>query len=92
MSTFEFLRIFIPFSPFLMYKYIFDYLNKRSLSFRIFKVLIAIPSILLSFVLVLELRRAGLLAVFVKSFSIGILHKLFELPSDIGFHLRIFIV
>ena len=55
-------------------------------------VLTAIPRILLSFFLVLELRRTRLLAIFIKSFNIGILHKLFKLPRDIGFHLRISIV
>ena len=55
-------------------------------------MLSTIPSIIFSFVLILKLRRTRLFAIFVKSFSIGILYKFFELPSDIGFHLRIFIV
>ena len=55
-------------------------------------VLTAILSIILPFILTLELRRTGLLSVLVKSFHIGILHKLLELPHDIWFRLRIFIV
>ena len=55
-------------------------------------VLTAIPCILFPFVLDLELRRTGLYTVLVKAISFGILHKIFELPSDVGLHLRIFIV
>ena len=55
-------------------------------------VLTVIPNILLPFVLALELRRIGLPTVLVEALSIGILHKLLELPGDVGFHLRIFIV
>ena len=55
-------------------------------------VLIVIPSILLPSILALELRKTELLSVLVESFTIGILHELFELPCDIGFHLRIFII
>ena len=55
-------------------------------------VLTAFLSILLSSILDLELRRTRLLTVFIKPFSIGILHELFELPCDIRFHLRIFII
>ena len=55
-------------------------------------MLTAIPCILLPFVLALELRRTGLLTVFVEALSIGILHKLLELPGDVGLHLGIFIV
>ena len=49
-------------------------------------------SILLSSILALELRRNELFTVFIKSFSIGILHELFKLPSDVGFHFTIFII
>ena len=55
-------------------------------------VLTAIPSILLPFVLTLKLRRTGLPTVLVEALPIGILHELLELPSDVGLHLRIFIV
>ena len=55
-------------------------------------VLTAILSILLSFVLAFELRRIGLLTVLIKSFRIGILQELLELPSDVGLHLGIFII
>ena len=55
-------------------------------------VLTAILSILLPFVLTLELRRTGLPTVLVETLPIGILHELFELPDDVGLHLRIFIV
>ena len=55
-------------------------------------VLIVIINILLFFVLVLEMGRTGLLMVLIKSFRIGILHELLELPSDVGFHLGIFII
>ena len=52
----------------------------------------AILSILLSFALAFKLRETRLLTVLVKSFYIGILHELLELPSDLGFHLGIFII
>ena len=55
-------------------------------------VLTAIPCILLPFVLALELRRTGLPTVLVEALSIYILHKLLELPSDVGLHFRIFII
>ena len=55
-------------------------------------VLTAIPSIFLPFVLALELRRIGLLMVLVEALPVGIRHELFELPGDVGLHLRIFIV
>ena len=55
-------------------------------------VLTAISSILLPFVLTLELRRTRLPTVLIEAFSIGILHKLLELPSDLGLYLGIFIV
>ena len=54
--------------------------------------LTAILNILLSYVLALEMRRTRFLTVLIKSFRIGILHELLELPSDVGFHLRIFII
>ena len=55
-------------------------------------VLPTIPSILLPFILTLELRRTGLPTVLVEALPIGILHELLELPGDVGLHLRIFIV
>ena len=55
-------------------------------------VLTAIPSILLPFVLTLELRRTGLPTVLIEALPIGILHELLEFPGDVGLHLRIFIV
>ena len=55
-------------------------------------VLTAIPSILLPFVLTLELRGTRLPTVLVKALPIGILHELLELPGDVGLHLKIFIV
>ena len=55
-------------------------------------VMTTIPSILLPFVLSLELRRTRLPKVLVEALSIGILHKLLELPGDVGLHLGIFIV
>ena len=55
-------------------------------------VLTAILSILLSFVLAFKLRRTRLLTILIKSFCIDILHELLELPSDLGFHLGIFII
>ena len=51
-----------------------------------------IPSILLPFFLAFELRGTRLLTVLVEALSIGILHKLLELLSDVGLHLGIFIV
>ena len=55
-------------------------------------VLTAILSILIPFVLTLKLRRTRLPTVLVEAFSIGILHKLLELPGDVGLHLGIFII
>ena len=55
-------------------------------------VLIAIPSILLPFVLALKLRRTQLSTVLVEALCIVILYELLELPSDVGLHLRIFII
>ena len=55
-------------------------------------VLTAVPSILFPFILALKLWKTGLLSVLVKSFCIGIFYELFELPSDVGFHFRIFII
>jgi len=55
-------------------------------------VLTAIYSILLPYVLTFELRRTGLLTILVKTFHIGILHELLELPNDVGLHLGIFII
>ena len=52
----------------------------------------AIPGILLSFILALELRKTRLPTVLVEAFPIGILHELLEIPGDIGLHLRIFII
>ena len=54
-------------------------------------VLTVILCILLPFVLALKLRKIGLPTVLVKALSIGILHKLLELPGDVGLHFRIFI-
>ena len=48
----------------------------------------AIPNILLTFVLTLELRRTRLPSVLVKALPIGILHELHELPGDVGLHLK----
>ena len=67
-------------------------LTSESLWFEGNSVLSAIPRTLLPFILALELLRIGLLLVLVKSFHIGIFHELFELPSDVGFHFRIFII
>ena len=69
----------------------------KTLTFKAFwsegnSVLTTIPSILVSSVLALELWRTGLLAVLIKSFRIGILHKILELPSNVGLHLGIFII
>ena len=55
-------------------------------------VLTTFLSIFLPFVLAFKLRRIGLPAVLVKAFSICVLHKLLELPGDVGLHLRIFII
>ena len=55
-------------------------------------VLTAILSIRLPFVLTFQLRRTRLPTILVEALSIGILHKLLELPSDVGLHLGIFIV
>ena len=52
----------------------------------------AILSILLSSILAFKMRRTGLFSIFIKSFRIGILQKFLELPSDVGFHLGIFII
>ena len=51
-------------------------------------VLTNILSILLPFVLTLELRRTGLPTVLVEALPIGILHKLLELPGDVDFILE----
>ena len=55
-------------------------------------VLTVILSILLPFVLTLELKRIGLPTVLVEALPIGILYELLELSGDVGLHLRIFIV
>ena len=55
-------------------------------------VLTTFLCILLPFVLALKLRRTGLHAVLVEVPSIGILHKLLELPCNVGLHLGIFII
>ena len=55
-------------------------------------VLTTFLSILLPFVLAFKLRRTGLPAVLVEAFSIYVLHKLLELPGDVGLHLGIFII
>ena len=55
-------------------------------------VLTAIPSILILFILAFELRRTRLPTILVETLSICILHKLLELPGDVGLHLRIFII
>ena len=55
-------------------------------------VLTTIPSILLPFVLALRLRRTQLSTVLVEALCIDIFHELLELPSDVGFHLRMFII
>ena len=49
----------------------------------------AILSILLPFIFTFELRRTRLLTIIVKTFHIGILHELLELPSDVGLYLGI---
>ena len=67
-------------------------LTSETLWFGGNSILIAILSILLPSVLTFELRRTGLLMILVKTFHIGILHELLKLPSDIGLHLRIFII
>ena len=55
-------------------------------------VLTTFLSILLPFVLPFKLRRIGLPAVFFEVPSVGILHKLFELPCNVGLYLGIFII
>ena len=55
-------------------------------------VLTAIPSILLPFVLTLELKRTGLPTVLVEALPIGILYQFLEFLGDVGLHLRIFII
>ena len=55
-------------------------------------VLTTIPSILLPFVLTLELRRTRLPMVLVEALSIDIFHELLELLGDVRLHLGIFIV
>ena len=67
-------------------------LTSEALWFGGNSVLTTIPSILLPFIMALELWRTRLLSVLVKSFCIGVLHELFELPYDVGFHFRIIIV
>ena len=67
-------------------------LTPKALRFCENSVLTAIPSILLPFVLTLELRRTELPSVLVEVLPIGILHELLELPGDVGLHIRIFIV
>ena len=49
-------------------------------------------SILLPFVLPFKLRRTGLPAVLVEVPPVGILHKLLELPYNVGLHLGLFII
>ena len=66
-------------------------LTPKALRFCGNSVLTTIPSIILPFVLTLELRRTKLSTILVKVLSIGIFHKLLELPSDLGLHLEIFI-
>ena len=56
------------------------------------RVLTTFLSILLPFVLPFKLRRIGLPAVLVEVPPVGILHKLLELPCNIGLHLGIFII
>ena len=68
------------------------FLTPKALGFYGNSVLTAIPSILLPFVLTFELRRTRLPTVLVETLSIGILHKLLELPGDVGLHLGIFII
>ena len=67
-------------------------LTSEALWFGGNSVLIVILSIILFSVLAFELRRTGLLMVLIKCFRISILHELLELPSDVGFHLGIFII
>ena len=55
-------------------------------------VLTTFLSILLPFILPFKLRRTGLPAILVEPFFIYILHKLLELPGDVGLHLGIFII
>ena len=55
-------------------------------------VLTTFLSILPPFVLPFKLRRTGLPAVLIEVPSVGILHKLLELPCNVGLHLGIFII
>ena len=55
-------------------------------------VLTTFLSILLPFVLSFKLRRTGLPAVLVEVPPVGILHKLLELPCNVGLHFGIFII
>ena len=55
-------------------------------------VLTTFLSILLPFVLPFKLRRTGLPAVLVEVPLVGILHKLLEMPCNVGLHLGIFII
>ena len=55
-------------------------------------VLTTFLSILLPFVLPFKLKRTGLPAVLVEVPPDGILHKLLELPCNVGLHLGIFII
>ena len=54
-------------------------------------VLTTFLSILLPFVLPFKLRRTELPTVLVEVSLVGILHKLLELPCNVGLHLGIFI-
>ena len=55
-------------------------------------VLTTFLSILLPFVLPFKLRRTRLPVVLIEVPPVGILHKLIELSSDVGFHIGIFII
>ena len=55
-------------------------------------VLTTFLSILIAFVLPFKLRRTGLSMVLVEFPPVGILHKLLELPCNVGLHLGIFII
>ena len=55
-------------------------------------VLTTFLSILLPFILTFKLRRTGLPMVLVEVPPISILHKLLELPCNVGLHLGIFII
>ena len=72
--------------------YVSKTLTSEALWFGGNGVLIVILSIILFSVLAFELTRTGLLMVLIKCFRISILHELLELPSDVGFHLGIFII